>query len=101
MAHYAIRRDLYEAKGSDVTSEVYWVGDARSISMWLDASVITVQGTNQEGRDSAIDEDNWSLLTTLTDPDKEMLDIEPGFRWLRTLRSGSTGTAVLSLQQIP
>jgi len=96
---FTARRDLYSGKGSDVTSQVYWVGDAKSISLFLDGgSVQTVDGSNDDGRTSAIAERSWSTLTTLT-PDATMLDIEPGFRWIRVLRSGSTGTAILELQQ--
>ena len=98
MGMYTVRRDLFATKGSDVTSEVYWVGDARSISLQLDASVQTVRGSNDDGRSAAIA--NWSTLTVITDPDWAMLDIEPGFRWLQVQRSGSTGTALLQLQQL-
>ena len=101
MGTYTTRRNLFADQGSGLTSEVYWVGDARSISLALDGSVQTVLGCNQEGRDAALSMNtlNWSTLTRLV-ASGTLVDIEPGFRWLVTQRSGSSGTAILELQQL-
>lgn len=92
---FSSARSLYLSKAvSDVTSEVYWVGDAEEITLQLPStSATTVQASNDDGRSAAIT--NWSNLTTATAAG--MLNIEPGFRWLRLL---STKTdAILNLQQ--
>jgi len=101
MGSYTVRKNLFENAGSGLTSAVYWVGDARSISLRLDGSTQTVLGTNQEGRDAALSMDtlNWSTLTRMVAL-ATLMDIAPGFRWLCVQRSGSTGTAVLELQQM-
>ena len=88
-----VRRDLFAAKASSATqSEIYWVGDAISISLFLrgSPSTTTVQGSNADGRTSAIAEASWSDLTVVTSPEPDMLDIEPGFGWLRCIRSETT-----------
>jgi hypothetical protein len=102
MGFYVARRDLYASKtASDVTSETYWIGDARSISLWLEGSATTseVQVSNDDGRIAVIAENTWSTLSTVIGTGSDMLDIEPGPRWLRVLRSG-TSSAVLNLQQL-
>ncbi len=101
MGSYTVRRDIFTDQGSGLTSEVYWVGDARSVSLMLDGSTQTVLGTNQEGRSAALSMNtlNWSTLTRMV-ADKTLMDIEPGFRWLCVQRSGSSGSATLELQQL-
>lgn len=102
MGFYSTRRDLFASKGaSAITSETYWVGDARRISLMCDGSVQTVLACNQEGRSAVLSDDtlNWSTLTRMI-ASRNLMDIEPGFRWLRIQRSGSSGTAILELQQL-
>ncbi len=88
-----VRRDLYGTKtASEVTSEIYWVGDAISINLFLrgSPSTTTVQGSTANGRDAAIAETSWSDLTVVVSPSPDMLDIQPGFGWIRGLRSETT-----------
>ena len=88
-----VRRDLYSSQAaSGVTSEVYWVGDAISISMFLRGSPSTtsIQGSNADGRTGVIAETSWSDLTVIINPSPDMIDIESGFGWLRGLRSETT-----------
>ena len=101
MGSYTVRKNLFENAGSGLTSAVYWVGDARRMSLMCDGSVQTVIATNQEGRDAALSMDtlNWSTLTRMV-AQRALMDIEPGFRWLCVQRSGSSGTAILELQQL-
>jgi len=98
---FTVQRDLYNSPAaSDVTSEVYWVGDAWSVSLFLrgSPSTTTVQLSNAEGRSAAIAENSWSAATTVISPSPDMLDIATGFRWIRCLRSETT-EARLSLVQ--
>ena len=93
MARYSLRRDLYTSKtASEITSEVVWVGDADEITAFLrgSPSTTTLQSSNANGRDESIAETSWSVLTTVISPSPDMLNIEPGFRWLRALRSQTT-----------
>lgn len=102
MGLYTLRRDLFTSKtSSEITSETMWVGDARQISLMLDGSTQTVLGCNQEGRTASLSDNtlNWSTLTRLV-ANRTLMDIEPGFRWLRVQRSGSSGTAILNLQNM-
>lgn len=100
MGFYATRKNLFENAGSGLTSAVFWVGDAQHLSLMCDGSVQTVLGCNQEGRDAALSMDtlNWSTLTRMI-AQRALMNIEPGFRWLCVQRSGSSGTAILELQQ--
>jgi hypothetical protein len=88
------RRDLFESKttgaSSDVTSETYWIGDARAISLQLIGSAFTIQASNDEGRLAAIA--NWSNVTNLGAQavTSAPIVIEPGLSWLRVLGSAVT-----------
>lgn len=96
----SVRRDLYASKAaSAITSEVFWVGDAEAISVFArgSPSTTTIQGSNAEGRTSAIGETSWSVLSTILSPSPDMIDIESGFRWFRALRSETT-ELVIELQ---
>lgn len=101
MGSYTVRRNIFQDQGSGLTSEIYWVGDSRHISLVLDGSTQTVLGCNQEGRSAALSMNtlNWSTLTRMV-ADRTLMDIAPGFRWLCVQRSGSSGTAILELQQL-
>ena len=89
------RRDLYSSKGaSDVTSEVYNVQDAAELTLFLrgSPSTTTIQGSNADGRivDITNTTNDWSDLTVITGPSPDMLNIEPGFAYIRLLRSETT-----------
>lgn len=97
MGLYTVRRDLYNSKtASEITSETVWVGDFNEMTLYIEgsASTTTVQGSNADGRDSAIPAASWSLLTRVITPGPDMLNIEPGFRWLRALRSETTAVVL-------
>ena len=97
MAHYTVRRDLYTSKlASGFTSETYRVADAEKISLFISGSpsTTTVQGSNADGLSSDITNTlvDWSHLSTILDPGTTytMIDIEPGFNYLRCIRSETT-----------
>lgn len=96
------RFDLYNGLGSDVTSSTFFVGDAREMTLQIQVgstSTVTVQGSNATGFRVAIEEDSWSALTTWNVTEAEMINIEPGFRWLRCQRNGSSASqAILGVQ---
>ena len=96
------RRNLYTGlDASAVTSEIYFAGDAASVSLFLrgSPSTTTIQLSNATGFQSAIAEADWSNATTVVSPSPDMLDIQSGFRWIRCLRSETT-EATLNLVQI-
>ena len=98
----AVRRDLYTGiSASGVTSEIYFAGDAASVSLFLrgSPSTTTIQLSNASGFRHAIAETEWSNATTVVSPSPDMLDIQSGFRWIRCLRSETT-EATLNLVQI-
>ena len=91
-------RELYTSKSaSEVTSETYWVGDAFALSMQFvgAGSNTSIQGSNADGRDAAIAEASWSHITVVG---PGIYDVEPGFRWMRCLRSLTTA-ANMAIQQ--
>lgn len=103
MSPFSVSRDLYGSKAeSAITSEVYWVGDADEIDLFLrgSPSTTTVQATLADGRRSAIAENSWSALTTVTAHSglTALLDIDPFAGWLRCQRSETTEVR-LSLDQ--
>ena len=89
------RFDLYEGLGSDVTSSTFFVGDATEITLQVligSTSTVTVQTSNATGFREAFTEDDWSNVTTWNIAADEMINIEPGFRWLRLQRNGSSAS---------
>lgn len=88
------RNDLYSAVGSDLTSSIYFVGDAEELTIAFDVDSTTsveVHGSNAQGFRVAFVEDDWSTLTTVVSATvNEILNIEPGFRWIRCVRESST-----------
>jgi len=97
MGHFTARRDLYASKdASDVTSETYYVGDARSISLEIigSPSTTTIQGSNADGRNVDITNTTaqWSTLSVVVGPAPDMIDIEAGYSWMRCQRSETTST---------
>lgn len=95
----SFRTDLFSGLGSVITSNVEFVGDAVELTLFADidsATTFRVQGSNATGFRTAIDEDDWSTLTTVAiATTNQMLNIEPGFRWLRVLRE-TASTASLA-----
>lgn len=90
------RSDLF-AGVSGITSSVYFVGDAAELTVELDidsATTCVIQGSSATGFRTAIDEDDWSTLTTITAISaNDMLNVEPGFRWLRGLRETASSAS--------
>lgn len=104
MRHYTVRRDLYSSKAaSDITSETYSVKDANSISFFISGtgSITTIQGSNADGNTTDITNTtaDWSNLSTIISPSPDMIDIEPGFAYVRCLRSLTT-SVILQLQNL-
>jgi len=98
-----VRRDLYSSKtASEITSEVYDVRDAESISFFIrgSPSTTTIQGSNSDARTVDITNTltDWSNLSTVVSPSPDMIDIESGFGHVRCLRSETT-EVVLQLQK--
>ena len=88
----SFRSDLFAGQ-STITSNVYFVGDAEELTVFLDidsATTPVLQGSNAQGfRDAAIAEDEWSTLTTMASVSaNQLLNIEPGFRWIRGIHEG-------------
>lgn len=98
------RFDLFAAAGSNITSSVYFVGDAEELTLNTiipSATTLKFQGSNDTGFRSALVEGNWSTLTTVVSATANgMYNIEPGIRWFRCLRetasAGSWSQAVVS-----
>ena len=91
--------DLYAGVGSDVTSSTYFVGDSEELTLQAiigSASSLTIQGSNVTGFRVAIGEDDWSNLTEAAVAADDMLNIEPGFRWLRCTRTSGLTNAIVA-----
>lgn len=83
--------------GSARTSNVCFVGDAEELTVFLDIdsdTTATIQGSNAQGFREAIAEDDWSTLTTMANiTANDLVNVEPGFRWIRGIReSASAGS---------
>ena len=87
----SFRSDLFAGQ-STITSSVYFVGDAEELTVFLDidsATTPTLQGSNAQGFRESIAADEWSTLTTMASVSaNQLLNIEPGFRWIRGIREG-------------
>lgn len=85
-------RNLYEDAPSALTSEVYFVGDAEEMTISFAASSAAsahIQASNDRGFREAIT--SWSTLTSLAIPTTgDLLNIEPGFRFIRISRNSNT-----------
>lgn len=96
----AFRNDLYDGL-STITSTVYFVGDAEELTAFLDidsATTCVLQGSNAQGFRSTIAEDEWSTMTTMVGVStNQLLNIEPGFRWIRGLRETASTASWASL----
>jgi len=97
-----VRKNLYEnIADSGITSEIYYAGDAWTVSLFLrgSPSTTTIQLSNASGFRSAIPEAAWSNATTVINPEPDMLDIQSGFRWMRCLRSETTEVTLNLVQR--
>lgn len=91
----SFRSDLFS--GSGKTSNVYFVGDAEELTVFLDIDSETtavLHGSNAQGFRETIVEDAWSTLTTMTSISaNELVNVEPGFRWLRGIRETASAAS--------
>lgn len=90
-------RNLYESKAaSEITSELYNVEGMRTLTIQLTGSpsTTTVQGSNDNGRDTA--PTNWSTITSVG---AGLYDIETGFAWVRCQRSETTKAILAGWQR--
>lgn len=91
----SFRSSLFSNSG--ITSNVYYVPDAAELTAFFDidsATTCVLQGSNADGVTAAIGEDEWSTLTTMTAVStNQMLNIEPGFRWIRGLRETASAAS--------
>lgn len=89
---YVRERSLFPADSSSVTtSAAYYVGDFHSFTVEPgSASTVTLQASNANGFTTALVEGDWSTLTVVASTGIKQID--PGFRWLRAIRSQSTNT---------
>lgn len=89
----SFRSDLFEGH-SDVTGGPYFVGDAEEMTVFLgiaSETTVVLEGSNAIGFRTAIGEGEWSNLTTIVaSSSSEILNIEPGFRWIRGVRESTT-----------
>lgn len=96
---WSISRDLFNSVGaSAVTSEVYGIQgfhDGFTLQVVGSPSTTTVQGSNDYGYNAAIT--NWSTLTTLYGA--TVVNIEPGFNWLRMQRSETSNAIIAGWQR--
>jgi len=90
--------DATSANSSTFTSSSHYVGDYRQMSVTLDsfpaASRLTVQGSNDDGFRSSIN--TWSVVTTITSAG--IYTVDPGFRWMRGLRSSINSLIAVTLE---
>lgn len=89
MASPTRRVSLWDSS-SDRTSDDVWIGDAEELSLELrgSPSTTTVQISNDDGFTSSVQ--TYSDATTVTDPQPDMIDLDPGPRWFRAIRSETT-----------
>jgi len=88
----SFRQDLF-AGVSGLTSNVYFTGDAEEHTVQLiiaSATTPIIQGSNATGFREAIGTGDWSTLTTMvTTSANDLVNIEPGFRWIRGIRESA------------
>lgn len=93
----AFRNDIFAAVGSDITSSTYFVGDAEELTASLDidsATTCVLQGSNATGFRESIAEDDWSTMTTMTGISaNQLVNVEPGFRWIRGIRETASAAS--------
>lgn len=96
---WPISRDLFNSVGaSAVTSEVYAIAgfhDGFTLQIVGSPSTTTVQGSNDRGYDATLT--NWSTLTTVIGAG--LVNITPGFNWLRMQRSETSNAIIAGWQR--
>jgi hypothetical protein len=98
MTHYQKLYTLLSATSSTATSGPIFVGDAQSLACSLvttAASVVTLQGSNDDGFGAALA--TWSTLTALTA--NGAYAIQPGVRWMRAQQAASSSSATLRVSK--
>jgi hypothetical protein len=87
------RNDLF-AGVSGLTSNLYLTADAAELTLQVgvaSATSLAIQASNVTGFRETIAETDWSTLTTVSGiAANDLLNIEPGFRWLRLVRESAT-----------
>lgn len=95
----AFRNDLYATVGSDLTSATYLVADAEEMTVQAligSAASLHIEGSNATGFRTAIGEDDWSRMTSVAVASDGLYNIEPGFRWLRCIRTSGLTSAIIA-----
>jgi hypothetical protein len=91
----SFRSDLFPASAR--TSNLYFVGDAEELTVFLDIDSETtsrIDGSNAQGFRTAFVEDDWSVLTTMVSlAANELVNVEPGFRWIRGIRETASNAS--------
>lgn len=86
------RKDLFGDVGSDLTSNPYLTADAAELTLDYDvdsATSFVIEASNAEGFRGFV-EDDWSNVTTISGAAANgLVNIEPGFRWLRLIRESA------------
>jgi hypothetical protein len=96
------RVDLFDgssAQSSTYTSSAILAADYERITLsWQTdiaaASVLTVQGSNEDGLTASIT--TWSTISTMNAPG--IYTIDPGVRWLRAQRRSNESLSIARLQ---
>lgn len=87
------RNDLF-AGVSGLTSNLYLTADAAELTLQMQvasATSLTIQASNVTGFRDVIAEADWSNVTTVAGISaNDLVNIEPGFRWLRLVRESAT-----------
>jgi len=97
------RSDLFASVStSNITSAVYFVGDSEELTVALDIDSETtcvIQGSNAQGFREAIAAGDWSTLTTVASvAANDLLNVEPGFRWIRGLRETESNASWVKME---
>ena len=95
--------DVYAGLATSiVTSNLLYAPDATEITMQViggSASTLTLQFSNVTGpmAGAAIEEGEWSTGSTVISTNNNFLNIEPGMRWVRGLRTSAASRVIFSL----
>lgn len=106
---YSFARNMYDTKGSDVTSQTVFIGDAVNSTVVVTvagdgSSSATVEVSSMDGFDAALAaagiSGGWSAHSVVANPNsyKQITDIPDGTRWVRALRSESAMSVHISFQ---
>ncbi len=105
MTHFMSRNvvlfDGSSVQSATFTSASVLVADFDNVSLsWLTdttaASRYSVEASNAEGFDAAIPDATWSNITTVLADG--IYTVDPGVRWIRTLRSSLESLSISALQ---